>query len=60
MPVQKKSGNLLKAPHTHTHTHTHTHIYIYIYVYIYISSNRVKIGVFFLSFYFFYDTSKIT
>ena len=25
----KKSGNLLKAPHTHTHTHTHTHIYIY-------------------------------
>ena len=26
----KKSGNLLKAPHTHTHTHTHTYIYIYI------------------------------
>ena len=27
----KKSGNLLKAPHTHTHTHTHIYIYIYIY-----------------------------
>ena len=32
MPVQKKYGNLLKAPHTHTHTHTHTLIYIYIYI----------------------------
>ena len=32
MPVQKKSGILLNAPHTHTHTHTHIYIYIYIYI----------------------------
>ena len=33
---QKKSGNLLKAPHTHTHT------YIYIYIYIYFIWSKVR------------------
>ena len=54
MHVQKRSGKLLKAPHTHTHTHIYIYIErerewesenVYIYIYIYIARSKTHFNI---------------